>query len=64
MKGRGYWKLNNSLIGDSDYNTGVRKIISDTLAESFDSWGGLWDVIKFKIKDFDSLQNKFHKHQI
>ena len=60
-RGRGYWKLNNSLISDPEYNTGVRNIISNTLAENFDSWGGLWDVIKFKIKDFSIRAGKKKK---
>ena len=51
-QGRGYWKLNNSHLEDEEFVQGVKNIISDTSGESFDSYRGLWDVIKFKIKDY------------
>ena len=49
--GRGYWKLNNSHLDDTNFVEGVREIIRGTSDENFDSFRGLWDVIKFKIKD-------------
>lgn len=50
-QGRGYWKLNNSHLDDTVFVEGVRHIITDTSTDNFDSFRGLWDVIKFKIKD-------------
>ena len=49
--GRGYWKLNNSLLSNESFIREAKDIISSTSSESFDSYRGLWDVIKFKIKD-------------
>ena len=47
-RGRGYWKLNNMHLKKEDYCKGVRDIIVNTQAESYDSVGGLWDVINLK----------------
>ena len=52
VPGRGYWKLNNSHLIDQDFINGVKEIIADTSSKSYDSNRGLWDVIKFQIKDF------------
>ena len=52
VPGRGYWKLNNSHLEDPEFVNGVNSIIEDTTGNSFDSYGGLWDVVKFRIKDF------------
>lgn len=59
--GRGYWKLNNSLLEKEEYCNNVESIINDTVSESFDSWGGLWDVIKFKVKDYSIRYGKQNK---
>lgn len=59
--GRGYWKLNNSLLENDEYCEGVRDIISGTQAESYDSLAGLWDVIKFKVKDHSIRSGKKFK---
>ncbi len=50
--GKGYWKLNNSHLLNEDFISNVREIIQETTSSSYDSYGGLWDVIKMKIKDF------------
>lgn len=50
-RGKGYWKLNNSLLENSEFCDTVKSTIESTLDQDFDSWGGVWDVIKFKIKD-------------
>ena len=52
VPGRGYWKLNNSHLDDTEFINGVSDIIQDTSSRSYDSYRGLWDTIKFKIKDF------------
>ena len=51
VPGRGYWKLNNSHLEDNDFVNSVSDIIHDTSSRSFDSYRGLWDTIKFQIKD-------------
>ena len=50
--GRGYWKLNNSHLRSEEFTREVKNIITATEAGSFDSYGGLWDTIKFRIKDY------------
>ena len=51
-RGKGYWKLNNSHLSNENFKNCVREIINETAAQSYDSYSGLWDVIKMKIKDF------------
>ena len=57
-QGKGYWKMNNSLLNDTEYCEGVKNIIDDSASENFDSHGGLWDVIKMKIKDYTIRYSK------
>lgn len=52
IPGKGYWKLNNSHLHDQEFINGVKDIIAVTSNESYDSYRGLFDVIKFKVKDF------------
>ena len=51
-KGMGYCKLNNSHLHDEEFVSKVNLIINETLNSSYDSYAGLWDVMKFKIKDY------------
>ena len=53
-QGRGYWKFNNSFLEDAEFVADIRTIITETCNSSYDSYGGLWDVIKMKIKDHSS----------
>jgi len=53
-RGRGYWKFNNSFLGDESFVEGIREIIAETKNASSDSYRGMWDVLKFKVKDFSS----------
>ena len=50
--GKGYWNLNNSHLKSEGFTQEVRSIINKTVNDSFDSYGGLWDTIKYKIKDY------------
>ena len=50
--GRGYWKFNNSHLRSEEFTNEVKSLISETLASSFDSFNGVWDTIKYKIKDY------------
>ena len=49
---KGYWKLNNSHLSHEAFTDSVREIIRETESQSYDSYSGLWDVTKMKIKDF------------
>ena len=51
-QGKGYWKLNNSHLKSEEFTQEVRNIITTTANDDFDSFGGLWDTIKYKIKDY------------
>ena len=57
-RGKGYWKLNNSLLHRPDFCEGVEHIINQSTSDNFDSYGGLWDVIKMKIKDYSIRYSK------
>ena len=61
--GRGYWKLNNSLLADEDFLKEAKDIIQDTSNDSYDSFRGVWDVIKFKIKDLAMKMGKKKKRE-
>ena len=60
-RGSGYWKFNNSHLQDEEFVEEVKTIINDTHNSSFDSYSGLWDVIKFKIKDYAIRYDKTKK---
>ena len=53
-RGRGYWKLNNSLINNQDYIDNVKKLIVDTQCELKDikSYRLTWELLKIRIKEF------------
>ena len=61
VRGKGYWKLNNSHLQDEEFVNQVKVIIDETSSTSFDSYAGLWDVIKFKIKDYAIRYGKSKK---
>ena len=63
--GRGYWKLNNSHLSSEEFTTEVKSIINETVAGSFDSYNGLWDTIKFRVKDYAIyFGKKTKKHKL
>ena len=51
VQGKGYWKFTNSHLFHEDFSTETKSIIHETINSSFDSYRGLWDTIKFKVKD-------------
>ena len=50
--GKGYWKFNNSFLLNDDFKSGVKNLIRNICNASYDSYSGLWDSIKFQVKDF------------
>ena len=52
IHGRGYWKFNNTHISSDEFTQKIRTIICDILSSSSDSFSGVWDTIKFRIKDY------------
>ena len=53
-RGRGYWKLNNSVLNDDEYREGIVNLYTETTRQ----YGGqvsnalLWEFLKVKIKQF------------
>ena len=56
--GRGYWKFNNSHLHSEEFTQEVREIIKDTVSGSYDSFNGLWDTIKYRVKDYSIYYGK------
>ena len=50
--GKGYWKFNNSLLLHEDFVSDIKNLIHETVNSSFDSYRGLWDTVKFKVKNY------------
>jgi hypothetical protein len=53
-KGRGYWKINNSILQEVEYqlliNNLIDKYIYDKVINNVDCWL-LWDVLKIEIRE-------------
>ena len=67
--GPGYWKFNNSHLSSEEFTQSVKAIINDTVSSSYDSYNGLWDTIKFKIKSYaisygKSIRKFKHAHKV
>ena len=52
-RGRGYWKVNNSLIQDKEFVEAMNSAILNSLksASSFDNLIMKWEFVKFKCRD-------------
>ena len=51
-RGRGYWKMNNELLENQDFNTNVSNIINDVRNQyKSQSHAFIWEHIKIKIKE-------------
>ena len=51
QRGRGYWKLNNSLLSDVKYVTMIEEVVQQSMADLSDSDPKLrWDVLKMIIR--------------
>ncbi|KAJ8038035.1 hypothetical protein HOLleu_19003 [Holothuria leucospilota] len=58
-RGPGFWKLNNSLLTDSEYTTKVKEIITGVINDYHDNNPSqLWEYIKYKIRDFSVRYSK------
>jgi exonuclease III len=53
-RGRGFWKLNNSLLHDSEFVTKVKNIIKKTKQEldNYRDKGLIWEIVKLRIRTF------------
>ena len=58
-RGPGYWKLNNSLLDNTDYQRSIINIIKQTQANETDlSPELLWELIKVNIKEVSIYYGK------
>ena len=59
INGKGYWKLNNSIINDEDYVTGILEEKNKWLEESdqLDA-RNKWEYLKYKIRQFSIKLSK------
>ncbi len=53
-RGKGYWKLNTSVLEEEDYVIGIKDLIKKTILEFSNDIckGKLWELIKVRIKEF------------
>ena len=69
-RGRGYWKLNVSVLDEENYKESIRKIISDTLSEYRHQVekAVIWELVKIRVKEYSirycCLRNKKQKNEI
>ena len=52
-RGKGYWKMNNSVINEENYREGISELFDDTLEEYGEHVpkSVLWEYLKIKIKE-------------
>ena len=50
-RGKGYWKMNNSVIDDTDYKDGITSLYNETIKRYNNtvSKALLWNYLKIKI---------------
>ncbi len=53
-RGKGYWKINNSIIEDLDYQSEIKNIFTDTIDEYSDcaNMRSVWDLCKIRFKEY------------
>ena len=63
-RGRGFWKLNTSLLNDTEYVNRIKSIINQTREEyANDETVGLsllWEMVKMKVRE-ESIKFGAHK---
>jgi len=52
--GKGYWKLNNTVLAEDDYKNGIENIFKNTVSELLhvDSKALVWDMCKIRFKAY------------
>lgn len=53
-RGKGYWKLNISVLDETEFTNGIKKLIHETVNDLKDDLNNrqLWDIVKIKIKEY------------
>ena len=64
-RGKGYWKLNNSIINDEEYVEGITKLYEETMEEYGEdvSISLLWEFLKIRIKEFSIAYSIAKSHR-
>ena len=57
-RGKGFWKMNTSMLRDNDYVESINGTIEEVMKQQFKTAREKWDFLKFKIKE---ASNKFTK---
>ncbi len=56
QRGRGYWKLNVSILSEEKYKDYIRKLIIDTISEYNNTnevdKAMIWELVKIRVKEF------------
>ena len=53
-RGKGYWKLNTSILDDVEYINGIKDVLKDTIGEYGSALNvcHLWELLKIRFKEF------------
>ena len=69
-RGKGYWKLNISVLNEENYRDRVQKIIRDTISEYMHQVDKMltWELVKIRVKEFSihycSMRNKQKENEV
>lgn len=51
-RGPGYWKMNNDLLKDDEFNIEVKNVVNETIHKySKETAGFVWEMLKIKVKE-------------
>jgi len=65
-KGKGLWKLNNSLLKEEEYVNGITSKLNEWIdeAEPLNDVRLTWEYVKYKVRDFSILYGKLKQHKV
>ena len=54
IRGKGYWKLNVSVLQEEEYRHGIHNIVRDTISELDEvvDKSTTWEILKIRVKEF------------
>ena len=59
MRGRGYWKLNNSLLKEKAYVDEINLLIDKSLEENkYKNFCMQWEILKWQVEEFSQYYGK------
>lgn len=47
---RGYWKFNNSLLNDEEFNDGIKELVKEIFTDCNDGFKQKWEFFKYKAR--------------